>query len=59
MKNKLDVPKPSEERGNVESVSSPPNHGNVIEAQKVLDAGVDSGVGSWQGDADQIKFEKA
>jgi hypothetical protein len=54
-----DVPKPSEERGAVESVSSFPQHGNVIEAQPTVDAGTDSGVGSWQGNAEKITFEKA
>ena len=60
MKTKVDVPKGSEERHGLETVSSPPNHQNVIEAQPTIDAGIDSGVGSWSGDAPfKIRFEKA
>jgi len=60
MKNeKCNVPGPSEERGAVESVSSFPQHGNVIEAQPTVDGAADSGVGSWQGNSDKITFEKA
>ena len=42
METKIDVPKPSEERGDVESVSSFPQHGSVTEAQKTVDAGFDA-----------------
>jgi hypothetical protein len=60
MKTKIEVPKPSEERGDVESVSSFPQHGSVTESQPTMDAGIDSGVGSWSGDGPfEIRFEKA
>ena len=54
MKTKIDVPKPSEERGDVESVSSFPQHGNVTEAQPTVDAGVDAKPGFWTGDGLKI-----
>lgn len=46
---KCDVPKPSEERGDVESVSSFPQHGNCIEAAPTVDAGLCK-PGFWVGD---------
>ena len=55
MKTKIDVPKPSEERGDVESVSSFPHHGSVTEAQKTVDAGFDAKPGFWIGDGADIK----
>jgi hypothetical protein len=59
MKNdkKVDVPKPSEERGNVESVSSFPQHGQVAEAQPVVDSG-DCKPGFWTGDGLNIKYHE-
>jgi hypothetical protein len=59
MKNKLDVPKPSEERGNVESVSSFPQHGQVTEAQLTVDGGIEAGGdGRWVGDGADIRYVK-
>ena len=55
---KCDVPKPSEERGDVESVSSFPQHGNVVSAQPNVDASADSGVGYWVGSGPSLKFVK-
>jgi hypothetical protein len=57
MKNeKCDVPAPSEERGAVESVSSFPQHGRVVEAQPTVDGGFDSKPGVWIGDG--LKIER-
>ena len=55
---KCDVPKPSEERGDVESVSSFPQHGNVISAQPVVDSGSSCGTGFWTGDGLKVRFQK-
>jgi hypothetical protein len=54
MKTKIDVPKPSEERGDVESVSSFPQHGCVCEAQPTVDAG-NCKPGFWTGNSLDIK----
>jgi hypothetical protein len=48
MKAKIDVPKPSEERGDVESVSSFPQHGSVTQSQPTIDAGLYK-PGFWTG----------
>jgi hypothetical protein len=56
---KVDVPKGSEERGDVESVSSFPQHGNCTEAQPTVDSGPACGTGFWTGDGGQdVKFNK-
>jgi hypothetical protein len=57
MKNeKCDVQKGSEERHSVETISSPPNSGNVISAQPVVDAGHDSGAGHWEGSGQDVRW---
>ena len=54
------VPKPSEERGDVESVSSFPQHGNVVSAQPTVDGpGFEAGpnaTGRWVGNGPSLKF---
>jgi hypothetical protein len=54
MKTKIDVPKGSEERGDIESVSSFPQHGNVTEAAPTVDAGLCE-PGFWIGDGLNVK----
>lgn len=51
-----DGPRGSEERSGAETVSSTPNAGNCIEAQRVVDAGADVGPGHWVGDGSDIRF---
>jgi hypothetical protein len=58
MKTKIEVPKPSEERGDVESVSSFPQHGNVTEAFPTTDAGFDAKPGFWTGDGLYIRHNE-
>jgi len=41
-----------------ETVDSAPQHGCVLEAAPVFDAGKDSGVGHFEGDCYDIKFVK-
>ena len=41
-----------------ETVSSTPNCGHVMDAQPVVDAGHDSGVGHWEGNGSDLKFVK-
>jgi hypothetical protein len=55
------TPKGSEEvlSPTKETVSTFPNKGNCVEAQPTVDAGVDSGVGAWNGDGAKVVFEKA
>ena len=52
---KCDVPEGSEERHGLETVSSPANPGNVVEAQPVVDGSAVSKPGHWIGDGYTIK----
>jgi hypothetical protein len=54
------TPKSTEEvLSTSETVDSARNKGNCIEAQPTVDAGHNSGVGSWHGDGADVHFEKA
>jgi hypothetical protein len=55
---RIKVPPSSDARGTVESVSGAVNHGNVMDAQPVVDSGADCGVGHWEGDCTNVKFVK-
>ena len=60
LKAKWHVPKSKEDVRSPEreTVDSAKNCGNEIEAQPVVDAGHDSGVGRWVGDAQDVRFEQ-
>ncbi|MGB8834044.1 MAG: hypothetical protein WCC95_17980 [Candidatus Sulfotelmatobacter sp.] len=55
---RMKVPPSSDARKTVETVSSPTNHGCVIDAAPTVDGGADSGVGHWEGDCCDVKFVK-
>ena len=57
MSDEVKIPPSSEEAANgKESVSSTPQYGAVVEAFPTIDAGCDSGTGSWQGDGADVRF---
>jgi hypothetical protein len=55
---RMKVPPSMDARKAVETNSAPVNHGNVMDAQPVVDAGHDSGVGHWEGSCSDVKFVK-
>lgn len=55
---RIKVPPSNDARAGVETVSAACNHGNVIDAAPVVDAGHDSGCGHWEGDGRDLKFVK-
>jgi hypothetical protein len=59
MKNKnIEVPTSAADDNKNQSISSADQKGNVIEAQPVADAGIDSGVGHFEGLGCDIRFVK-
>jgi hypothetical protein len=59
MKNQIDVPTSATDDKKNQSISAADQKGNVICAQPVVDSGANCGVGSWSGDGQDVKFNKA
>lgn len=57
---KVSVPKSKEDvlQPKLETIDAAPQKGEVMCAQPVVCAGVDSGVGHWEGDGPSIHFVK-
>jgi hypothetical protein len=59
MMDDLKIPKSKESSAGCETIDAAPNHGNCIEAAPLVDAGVDSGPGHFEGNGLDLKFVPA